>query len=131
MEKNMPKHGQFCWNELMTSDANKAKEFYKSLFGWEFQSREVNQVIYNMIKASGQESGGLMQIPADQAGKIPPHWMTYVNVDSVDDSVAKAQKLGAKVVFPVTAVEDYGRFAILQDPTGAHIGLWQCMKPCG
>ncbi|GEM_PF-7005882 len=32
MEKNRPKQGDFCWNELMTADASKAKEFYKSLF---------------------------------------------------------------------------------------------------
>ena len=130
MEKNMPKHGNFCWNELMTPDAKKAKEFYRSLFGWEFQEREVGGIPYNMIKAGGQEGGGLMQISADEAGKIPPHWMTYVNVDNVDESVIKAQKLGAKVIAPATAVEDYGRFAILQDPTGAHIGLWQCLKSC-
>ena len=84
-----------------------------------------------MITAGGKQGGGLMQMSADEAGKIPPHWMTYVYVDSVDDSVAKAQKLGAKVVVPATAVEDHGRFAILQDPTGAHIGLWQCTKSCG
>lgn len=130
MEKNTPKQGEFCWNELMTSDANKAKEFYRSLFGWEFQSREVDGGTYHMIKAGGKEGGGLMQIPADEAGKIPSHWMTYIYVDDMDDSVAKAQKLGAKIVVPATAVEDFGRFAILQDPTGAHLGLWQCLKSC-
>lgn len=130
MEKNMPKHGQFCWNELMTSDANKAKEFYRSLFGWEYQSREVNNVTYNMIKSNDQESGGMMQIPADEVKKIPSHWMTYIYVDNVDESVAKAEKLGANIIFSATNVEDFGRFAILQDPTGAQVGLWQCLKSC-
>lgn len=131
MEKNMPKQGEFCWNELMTPDAHKAKEFYRSLFGWEFQSKKVDNATYEMIKFGDKPGGGLMQMTPDEAGKIPPHWMTYVYVNSVDDSVAKAQKLGAKVIVPATAVEDFGRFAILQDPTGAHIGLWQCTKSCG
>lgn len=130
MEKNMPKQGEFCWNELMTSDDNKAKEFYQSLFGWQFQGRDINGVTYHMIKTGDKEAGGLMQIPADQAGKMPSHWTTYIYVDNIDDSVTKAQQLGAKVIVPVTPVEDFGRFAILQDPTGASLGLWQCTKPC-
>lgn len=84
-----------------------------------------------MIKAGGKQNAGLMQLTSDEANKIPPHWLTYVYVDNIDDSVAKAQKLGAKVVFPPTPVEDFGRVAVLQDPTGTHIGLWQCTKSCG
>ena len=125
MEKNMPKQGEFCWNELMTPDAHKAKEFYRSLFGWEFQSKKVDNTTYERIQASGKPGGGLMQMTPDEVSKIPPHWMTYVYVDNVDDSVAKARKLGAKIVVPTTAVEDCGCFASLQDPTGAHIGIWQ------
>lgn len=131
MEKNMPKQGEFCWNQLMTPDLHKAKEFYRSLFGWEFQSKKGKDIPYELITAGGQQSGGLMQMTPDEVGKIPPHWLTYVTVDNIDNSVAKAQKLGAKVIVPPTAVEDYGRFAILQDPTGAAIGLWQCTKSCG
>ncbi|MBS0350540.1 MAG: VOC family protein [Proteobacteria bacterium] len=132
MEKKMPKHGDFCWNELMTPDANKAKQFYKSLFGWDFQSRDVNNHTYNMIRVEDREIyGGLMQTPADKVKQIPPRWLTYVNVDNVDDAVDKAQKLGAKITYPPTQIEDSGRFAIIQDPTGADIGLWQCLKTCG
>ena len=83
-----------------------------------------------MITAGGKQGGGLMQMSADEAGKIPPHWMTYVYVDSVDDSVAKAQKLGAKVVVPATAVKVMAALQFLK-MTGAHIGLWQCTKSCG
>ncbi len=130
MDKSMPKQGEFCWNELMTPDAHKAKDFYRSLFGWEFQSRTVDNITYDLIKTGGKQGAGIMQMTPDEAGKIPPHWLTYIYVDNIDDSVAKAQKLGAKVVVPVTAVEDFGRCAVLQDPTGAHVGLWQCMKSC-
>jgi predicted enzyme related to lactoylglutathione lyase len=112
------------------SNHHQAKEFYRSLFGWEFQSKKVDNATYEMIQSGDKPSGGLMQMTPEEVSKIPAHWMTYVYVNSVDDSVAKAQKLGAKVIVPPTAVEDYGRFAILQDPAGAHIGLWQCTKSC-
>lgn len=131
MEKNMPRHGEFCWNELMTSDVKKSKEFYQSLFGWEFQERGVENRVYTMIKVGGKDRGGIMQIPADQSNKIPPHWMTYINVDSLDQSVKKAEKLGAKIIVPAKQVEDFGRFSIIQDPAGAHIALWECTQSCG
>ena len=54
MEKNMPKQGEFCWNELMTSDAHKAKEFYRSLFGWEFQGKKVGDTTYENDYGWGQ-----------------------------------------------------------------------------
>ena len=42
----------------------------------------------------------------------------------------KAKKLGATIKMPATNVADYGRFAVLQDPTGAHIAIWQSLKNC-
>jgi uncharacterized protein len=128
----MSKHGDFCWNELMTSDVEKAKAFYKALFNWEYQEVGTNTEKYTMIKtAGGDGGGGIMQTPADKQGQIPPHWMTYINVDNIDESVAKATSLGANVKVPATDVQDYGRFAIITDPTGAHVGMWQSLKSCG
>ncbi len=130
MSKTMPKAGEFCWNELMTSDPQKAKEFYKSLFGWDYEDHDMGHGTYTMIKAGDTGAGGLMQIPADKVGKIPPHWMSYVSVENVDKFVEKAQSLGATITVPATNVSDYGRFAVIADPTGAHIAFWQSLKSC-
>lgn len=128
--QDKPQFGQFCWNELMTSDASKAKDFYKNLFGWTSEDNNMGEFVYTMYKSGDQMIGGMMQIPADEQKQIPPHWMNYVFVESVDNELSKAEKLGAKVIVPATPVSDFGRFAILQDPTGAHFGLWQSMKDC-
>lgn len=130
MSQTKPKTGEFCWNELMTSDVKKAKEFYKSLFGWEYEEHNFGDMTYNMIKGGENGNGGIFQMPADKAGKIPSHWISYVYVENVDDALAKAQKLGASQIMPVTPVSDFGRFAIIADPTGAAIALWQSMKNC-
>jgi predicted enzyme related to lactoylglutathione lyase len=37
--------------------------------------------------------------------------------------------LGAKVKMPPTTVEGMGRFAVIQDPTDAHIALWESAIP--
>lgn len=131
MTKPMPKTGEFCWNELLTTDIKKAKEFYSSLFGWEYDEHDVGHGTYTMIKGGDNGAGGMMQIPADKKAQIPPHWMTYIYVENLDESLQKAQDLGASVKMPITPVSDFGRFAVIADPTGAPIALWQSMKSCG
>jgi predicted enzyme related to lactoylglutathione lyase len=56
---------------------------------------------------------------------MPPFWMTYVNVDSADDTVTKVAANGGTVFMPPMDVMDAGRMAVFADPVGAVIGLWQ------
>jgi len=49
----------------------------------------------------------------------------YVLVTSADESAAKAKELGATVVAGPFDVQTHGRMAVIQDPTGAVIALWQ------
>lgn len=132
MSDKKPQPGEFCWNELMTPNAKKAKEFYSALFGWEFDDHDMgNGDTYSMLKQKGNNlAGGMMQIPAAQKDQIPPHWMSYISVENLDKSIEKAKSLGATVKVPATPAGEYGRFSILIDPTGAHIALWQALKSC-
>ena len=51
--------------------------------------------------------------------------MTYVNVDSADDTATKVAANGGTVFMPPMDVMDAGRMAVFADPVGAVIGLWQ------
>ena len=123
------KQGDFCWNELMTTDVKKAKEFYKSLFGWEYEEHEMQHGTYTMLK-SKENGGGMMQVPEDMQGKVPSHWLSYISVDDLKKSIEKALSLGAKIIMPETPAGDFGLFSIIEDPTGAQIALWQSLKSC-
>ncbi len=128
----MPKVGEICWNELATGDVQGAKEFYGKVFGWEFQDHEMGDMTYTMIKVPGKEcgGGGIWAIPKEQQEHIPPHWMSYILVENLEESVNKAIENGANVIKPAMNVGDYGRMAIFADPTGAHIAIWQNLKSC-
>ena len=112
---------------------------YVGLFR-EAKYASISRLTLENVNISGESSeggsavGGLIG-DADHArvplGQYPSHWMVYVNVENLDESLKKAEKLGAKVKMPATDVNDYGRFALIVDPTGAHIALWQCVKTCG
>jgi len=125
VEKHAP--GSFCWVELSTSDGDGAKKFYTDLFGWAHQDDEVGGgMVYTMLQRDEKNVGALFQMGPDmQSLGIPPHWLTYVTVESVDDSVAKTKALGGTVVREPMDVLEIGRMAVIQDPEGATIAFWQ------
>ncbi|MBA3752338.1 VOC family protein [Candidatus Dependentiae bacterium] len=119
--------GTFCWTDLATTDAEGAKKFYTNLFGWTFEDTPAGEgMTYTMLKLDGNEVAALSQ-HADQ----PPHWNTYIAVENVDETVAQAKSLGAQVFMEAFDVMDVGRMAMIQDPTGAMVFLWQPRKHAG
>ncbi|KTC84570.1 MULTISPECIES: VOC family protein [Legionella] len=122
---NRPKQGEFCWNELATTNIKAAKDFYGKLLGWKFIEHEAGDMTYTMINAGEHEFGGIWQIPTEQKDQIPPHWMGYILVDDIEQTLEKAKSLGATIKMPVTPVGDMGRFIVVVDPTGAHIAFWE------
>lgn len=128
MSSNHMQAGEFCWNELMTSDSDQSKKFYGELFGWSFEDHDMGDMTYTMLKKDGKDVGGLLRVPKEHEHEIPSHWMSYVLVADVDASAQKAKSLGASIVREPTDVAEFGRFTILKDPTGAHIALWQTKK---
>jgi len=121
------KPGTFCWVELGTSDVAGAKTFYAPLFGWEFDERPAGpDMVYTMIKLDGKDVGGLYQLMPDMVSQgIPPNWMSYVLVESADDTAGKVKDAGGTVINGPFDVMTVGRMAIIQDPTGAVFSLWQ------
>lgn len=122
---NKPMNGQFCWTELATADVKKAKDFYGKLFGWQFREMKSDTMTYTIISLQNNEFGGIWEIPNDQRNQIPPHWMNYILVENIADVLAKAKQQGATVVKDISQAGDMGRFAIITDPTGAHIAFWE------
>lgn len=120
-----PVYGEFCWSELATNDVGKAKEFYTTMFGWQFEDLPIEGMTYTLIKGKNDVFGGIWQIPQNLRDQIPPHWMSYILVEDAQKALDKAKQLGAQEVKEVTQAGDKGRFAIITDPVGAHIALWE------
>lgn len=125
--------GAFSWAELGTNDAAGAKRFYSSLFGWSYEDSPAGPgMIYTRVRKGGRDVGALYQLGKEQAAQgIPPNWMSYVTVASADETVKRASELGGKVLMNAFDVMEYGRMAILQDPTGAAFSIWEPRKHIG
>lgn len=112
--------GTFCWNELITTDLDAAKAFYKSVFGWDAEDMGPpgGPPAYTEWKLAGKSVGGMMAKSAEMPADMPPNWGVYFAVADTDASVAKAQELGASVLMGPADIEP-GRFAVLADDLGA------------
>jgi predicted enzyme related to lactoylglutathione lyase len=109
--------GTFSWSELVTSDGDAAKAFYTALFGWEYEDSPIGEgQVYSMALLGGRYAGALYQ-SSDQ----PPHWNCYVTVGDVDEVASRA---GDVVAEPFDVMSS-GRMAVIRDPTGAILHLWQ------
>ena len=116
--------GTFVWDELLTTDVEGAKQFYGEIFGWTSTDMQMGGAgTYTMFKRAGDTTvGGLMQRPDEN---IPPSWTSYIGTSDVDATIARARELGGRSLTEPMDVPDQGRFAIIQDPTGAVFGIWQ------
>jgi uncharacterized protein len=122
------KPGEFCWNDLGTTDVASAKKFYTAVFGCTVTDVSPGSGAdkYSILSVKGKSVGALYPMTtADRKKKTKPAWIPYVSVKSVARSFAKALALGAKVVDPPVAIDAAGRMAFLKDPTGAEFALWQ------
>jgi uncharacterized protein len=127
------KQGAPSWVELSTSDDAAAVAFYGSLFGWTDEANPMPQGgAYHMGQIEGDNIAGLsLQQPEEAARGVPPHWMVYLATDDIDATVAKVEGAGGRVLMPSMDVMDAGRMAIITDPTGAPVGLWQAKQHPG
>ena len=116
--------GSLSWNELMTRDTAKAKDFYKGLVGWDFMPMDMGGIEYNMIKNNDKDAGGMMAMDGPQFEGVPAHWLVYFAVEDCDATSAKAAETGGKVMVPPTEIP-VGKFSVLSDPQGGSFCLIQ------
>lgn len=113
--------GAPIWVDLMTSDLQKATAFYTGLFGWEAEQPNAEFGGYVNFTSGGVRVAGMMP----NGSTTPDCWTTYLSVPDTAASVVAAQGAGAHVLLAPMAVGDLGVMAMLADPSGAAIGLWQ------
>ena len=123
------KHGTFSWLDLPSHDLAATKAFYSGLFGWTYADMPVGEgMIYSMCLKEGAAVCALSSpMPG---GPAQPQWNSYITVADVDATVEKAKAAGGEI-FAHHDVFDAGRMALVKDPSGAHVALWQARQHIG
>ncbi len=127
-----PADGTFCWTEIASSNAEQCKAFYTAVFGWSFKDSNATDgaFAYHEFTTGGDyPAGGLYEITPEmcpEGGELPPpHFMSYVAVPDVDENAKLAKELGGKIIREPMDIPNTGRFAVIQDPTGAMIATFK------
>jgi len=112
--------------ELGSSDQDRARDFYAALFDWEGDDSPMGKgATYTMFRKAGKATAGLYQVDPELPNAAPDCWTPYVAVEDADASVESARAGGALVLAEPFDVFDIGRMAVVQDPGGAVLALWQ------
>jgi predicted enzyme related to lactoylglutathione lyase len=116
-------HGTPAWVDQMTTDRQATMDFYRGLFGWDYEIGAPETGYYTMALLRGKPVAGFGQMPRDAMFSVV--WTTYFATDDVDDSLELVTANGGLVLVPVFEMEGPGRGAIAADPTGASFGMWE------
>lgn len=118
-----PGLGEFCWEQLNTSDPKAAGAFYAKVLGW-------TEVPFaggggmDVFKSGEAQVASRMQTPPG----VPAHWLTYVVVDSLAAANARATKNGGKVMVEKIEIPTVGAISVITDNVGATLGLFEAPK---
>ena len=113
-------HGDITHIDIPVTDFEKAKAFYSRLFGWSIAEMPGYEG-YPMWQAPNKISGGGLA-PRDDRFTQP---RSYVEVDSIDDTIAAAREAGATVLMEKGEISPTSWWAIISDPDGNVIGLYE------
>lgn len=116
-----PGIGEFCWEQLNTTDPAKAAAFYATVFGWTEKPMDQDPSM-RVYSAGDVEVASAMQVPAPS---IPSHWLSYVVVDKLTSAHARVEKNGGTVVVERIDVPGTGTISVIQDNLGATIGIFE------
>src|SRR6185436_14977427 len=120
-----------CWVDAQLPDPDAALPFYRGLFGWDFENGmpEDTGSVYYMARIRGGDVAAISSIPDG-----PPRmatWNTYVAVADADESVGTVRDAGGVVHMEPFDVMEAGRMAVVADPEGAALCLWQAKEHFG
>ena len=121
--------GAPCWNDLFSSDTDRAKEFYGQLFGWTTMDPGPEYGGYFLFQKDGKVVAGCMANDGEQG--VPDAWTIYLSTDDADRTAEAAKANGGQVHMEPMDVTQNGRFTMLADPGGAAIGAWQPREVSG
>jgi hypothetical protein len=105
--------------EIPALDLERAVEFYQKVFDWDFKQFGRGYYLYNT--RSGMTIG-LRKAETIQAGNST---IFHVTVDNIDSYLDKVKTFGGKVFREKTVIPVYGWYALLNDPDGNILGLFQ------
>jgi predicted enzyme related to lactoylglutathione lyase len=119
--------GQFCWTELATTNRNSGRDFYTAIFDWVVHEVPIGPDSFYCLYQYDQNDccGAYTMDEHRRTAGVRPRWLPYVCVEHAEKTAMQAVKLGGTVTAGPGDVADKGAMAMIRDPQGAMIAVWQ------
>jgi hypothetical protein len=120
--------------EIPADDVEKAKKFYKSVFGWSMTDMPMPGMTYTICRTTESDKEGMPKNPGAinggmrkrmQKGEGP---VIVMDVKSIEATLKKIKANGGKAIGEKMAIQDMGFYQMCMDCEGNVIGLWQNAK---
>ena len=117
-------HGEINHIEFPADDPERAMAFYTAVAGWEFSAMDGMPDYWVFRTAEGY--GGGIGKRGVSVGKVV---RDYITVDSIEDALAAAERTGGSIKEPKSEIQGLGWFAVVTDPEGSEVGLYEASTP--
>ena len=126
--------GAFIWYELMTTDIDAARAFYRAVVGWDIATDpdpDAEGIDYRMIvRSDASMAGGAMRLTQEMCDSgARPCWLGYIHTPDVDAAAAAIEAAGGAILMPPSTMERVGRMAFVADPHGAPFYIFDPLPP--
>ena len=115
--------------EIYADEVERATKFYAEVFGWQIHKWDGPDDYWLAITGGDGEAG----IDGAIRGRPQPGaiGMNFIDVESVDDYIAKIQANGGTLVRPKIHIPEVGYTAVCNDTEGNPVGLFQIDPTAG
>ena len=110
--------GQIVHIEIPADDTAKSREFWGSLFGWQFEAFP-GPSEYHMTRISDQTGAAITNMEPGKRGA-----RAYFDVEDINTGATRVKELGGEANDPMP-VPSMGWFAHAKDPDGNEFSVWQ------
>jgi predicted enzyme related to lactoylglutathione lyase len=115
--------GAPAWVGLASNDVPAAKDFYATLFNWTFVDEPLGRLVHTTCLLDGERVAGIT--PTEFTTTSFHGWLTYLAIADIDTGLARAVELGGQIVAPAREYRAAGTVAVIRDPQGALVALYE------
>ena len=119
--------GTIGWLDITVEDADGLRDFYQSVVGWKTEAIEMGDYADYAMGGEGGPVAGVCHRKGTNAD-VPKGWLPYIVVESLDKSLDACQSGGGRIRSDPKKMGDIGRYAMIEDPAGGVIALWEDLK---
>jgi predicted enzyme related to lactoylglutathione lyase len=125
-DEGKPEVGAIGWIDLTVENAEEIRDFYNDVVGWEPTPVDMGDYSdFNMnAPGSGQPMAGVCHARGPNTD-LPSQWMLYIVVADMERSLSACSERGGQVIRETRGVGSQGRYAVVQDPAGAVVALFE------